>query len=109
MSPVTHEVNTVGLEPHSARPAASMPIVRGRCPACNLTSLFLASGGFVTCASLSCPDPSSAYDVLNKLTETEDQPGHQRCEQSRSGRHSWGRTRPGETTFRCKLCGVERP
>ncbi len=62
--------NTVGLEPHPAQPAARMPMVVGRCPACNLKgSLFLAQGGCVTCSSLSCPDPGAATHLLQSRKE----------------------------------------
>lgn len=39
------------------------PLVSGRCPACGGASLFLGSGGFVTCARLDCPDPEAATDL----------------------------------------------
>lgn len=41
------------------------PVVRGRCPACGVASLGLGSGGYVTCANLSCSDPSAASDLLD--------------------------------------------
>jgi hypothetical protein len=60
-------VTTTGLTAHPARPAAGYPIVQGRCPACGAASLFLASGGFVTCASLRCPNPTQASYLLHAL------------------------------------------
>jgi hypothetical protein len=62
-------------DPQSQGNAGSPPVVRqglgegfprvdGRCPACSSHSLFLGSGGFVTCARLDCPDPSAAADLL---------------------------------------------
>lgn len=45
--------------------AAAHPIVRGRCPACRGESLFLGSGGHVTCARLDCPDPCAADKQLH--------------------------------------------
>ncbi|MET8080052.1 DUF6085 family protein [Streptomyces sp. NPDC005303] len=39
--------------------------VRGRCPACGWTSLFLGDGGHVTCSRLECPDPSAADELLH--------------------------------------------
>ena len=39
--------------------------VQGRCPACRGTSLFLGSGGHVTCARLDCPNPTAADDLLH--------------------------------------------
>jgi hypothetical protein len=44
--------------------AQGFPRVVGRCPACGLTALFLGAGGYVTCASLECPDPGAASDLL---------------------------------------------
>jgi hypothetical protein len=37
----------------------------GRCPSCNAESLFLASGGHVTCNRSDCPDPCAADRVLH--------------------------------------------
>jgi hypothetical protein len=39
--------------------------VAGRCPACHGTSLFLGSGGHVTCSRIDCPDPSLADTLLH--------------------------------------------
>ncbi|MFK0222182.1 hypothetical protein ACIQWN_28830 [Streptomyces vinaceus] len=41
------------------------PDVAGRCPACRAASLFLGSGGHVTCARLDCPNPTAADDLLH--------------------------------------------
>lgn len=57
-------VNTNGLHPHPARAAAGMPIVKGLCPSCGARSLFLATGGHITCAMLDCSDPCAASTVL---------------------------------------------
>lgn len=40
------------------------PKVQGRCPSCHLTTLFLGSGGYVTCSLIGCPDPTSATALL---------------------------------------------
>ena len=40
--------------------------VKGRCPACNGSSLFLGSGGHVTCSRLDCPDPTEADELLHR-------------------------------------------
>lgn len=54
-------------QPASTAPAAAAhPLVKGRCPACNGSSLFLGSGGYVTCARLDCPDPTAADDLLHR-------------------------------------------
>lgn len=39
--------------------------VQGRCPACGGASLFLASGGHVTCSRLDCPAAGEADDLLH--------------------------------------------
>ena len=57
-------VNVEGLQASSARSAASMPTVTGRCPACGSSSLFLAVGGYVTCAVIKCPNPTAVSDSL---------------------------------------------
>lgn len=42
------------------------PKVQGNCPACSFGSLFLASGGYVTCANLACLDPTAVSDQLER-------------------------------------------
>lgn len=44
------------------------PRVQGECPACNLTSLFLGEGGYVTCSNLECPMPDTM--LAFKVKET---------------------------------------
>ncbi len=48
----------------SAGTGSGWPLVRGRCPACGAASLFLASGGYVTCAIIRCPNPTAVSDSL---------------------------------------------
>lgn len=56
-------------QPASTAPAAAAhPLVKGRCPACNGNSLFLGSGGYVTCSRLDCTDPSAADQLLHGET-----------------------------------------
>lgn len=43
---------------------AGWPQVKGECPACGNASLFLASGGYVTCAVIKCPNPTAVADRL---------------------------------------------
>jgi len=50
----------------TAPAAAANPLVKGRCPACNGASLFLGTGGYVTCSRLDCPDPTAADDLLHR-------------------------------------------
>lgn len=58
--------STAADTPASTAPAAAAhPIVRGRCPACRGQSLFLGSGGHITCARLDCPNPCAADDQLH--------------------------------------------
>lgn len=64
MTPETKLPNVGGLVAYPSRVAAYMPLVKGRCPACGLASLFLAVGNHVMCASLQCPDPGAAENVL---------------------------------------------
>lgn len=40
------------------------PIVKGRCPMGCGETLFLGSGGHVTCRYLPCPNPCAADDLL---------------------------------------------
>lgn len=42
------------------------PKVAGYCPACGTSSLFLGSGGWVTCSLDKCPNPTAAADVLDE-------------------------------------------
>ncbi len=50
--------------------AQGSPIVRGKCPACGWTTLFLGFNGYVTCSNLACPDPSAASDLLATAAAT---------------------------------------
>lgn len=38
--------------------------VKGKCPACGWSGLFLGSGGYVTCSQYDCPDPCRASAIL---------------------------------------------
>lgn len=40
------------------------PKVQGNCPACGRASLFLGTGGHVTCSELSCPKPEAPDRIL---------------------------------------------
>ena len=39
-------------------------VVNGRCPACGSPSLFVGSGGYVTCGYAACPDPAAVDELL---------------------------------------------
>ncbi|MFJ3089074.1 hypothetical protein [Streptomyces sp. NPDC086838] len=45
---------------------APWPWVQGRCPACQATSLFVGSGGYITCARIDCPTPDAASSLLER-------------------------------------------
>lgn len=43
------------------------PRVEGKCPACGVAALFLATGAFVTCANLRCSNPCAPSESLGAL------------------------------------------
>lgn len=45
--------------------------VAGQCPGCGSASLFVGSGGHVTCAVLGCKDPCAADRLLHGEPVTE--------------------------------------
>lgn len=45
--------------------ATGWPRVAGRCPSCGNSSLFVGTGGHVTCSILSCADPCVADRLLH--------------------------------------------
>ncbi|MFF9639414.1 DUF6085 family protein [Streptomyces bacillaris] len=47
------------------------PTVQGRCPSCGAISLFLGSGGYVTCARIECPEPDAASSLLERRAAIE--------------------------------------
>ncbi|MET8766351.1 DUF6085 family protein [Streptomyces sp. NPDC004658] len=47
-------------------PIKTFPSIQGRCPACRGDSLFIGSGGYVTCSRIDCPDPCAADDLLHR-------------------------------------------
>ena len=40
------------------------PWVKGKCPACGTSSLFVATHGYLTCGYLPCPDPTSPSEAI---------------------------------------------
>ncbi|WP_181360817.1 DUF6085 family protein [Streptomyces sp. S1D4-14] len=41
--------------------------ITARCPACGgSNSLFVADGGYITCARIDCPDPEAAHKTLER-------------------------------------------
>ncbi|WP_097922078.1 DUF6085 family protein [Streptomyces sp. wa1063] len=46
------------------------PTVQGHCPACHRQSLFLGSGGYVTCTHIDCPEPDAASTLLEQKPST---------------------------------------
>lgn len=66
--------------PASTAPlAARLPLVRGRCPVCGTSSLFLGNGGYVTCSQADCTEPEAASTALER------EPGCAHC----GGPHRW--------------------
>lgn len=53
-------------QPASTAQAAAHPRVKGCCPACGWLTLYLGSGGHVTCSRLDCPNPCAADDQLHR-------------------------------------------
>jgi hypothetical protein len=47
----------------------TFPSIHGRCPACRGESLFIGTGGWVTCSRLECPNPSAADELLHGTHE----------------------------------------
>lgn len=41
--------------------------IRGECPACKGKTLFVGSGGYITCSYLSCPDPTAPSKALKAV------------------------------------------
>jgi hypothetical protein len=39
--------------------------IRGYCPACGGTSLFIAAGGHITCSRIDCTEPDAADRILD--------------------------------------------
>ena len=64
MNDDTAKMTTAGLRAHPSPVTRGMPLVQGKCPACGAASLFLGSGGYVTCSILRCKAPGSASDML---------------------------------------------
>lgn len=65
--------------PASTAPlAAGLPLVKGNCPACGGSSLFLGDGGYVTCSRIDCREPDAASTMLERkaagacTTDTQD-------------------------------------
>lgn len=48
---------------------SAFPDVRGRCPACRGESLFVGSGGYITCARRECPEPDAASTLLERVPD----------------------------------------
>jgi hypothetical protein len=46
--------------------------ITARCPACGGSNgLFVAEGGYITCARLDCPDPEAAHVALEAAGPTQ--------------------------------------
>jgi hypothetical protein len=51
--------------------AQGCPWVRGKCPACGGTTLFLGSGGYVTCSWIRCANPVAPSEALGIVFPTD--------------------------------------
>jgi hypothetical protein len=57
--------------PETAQTApGGFPDVQGRCPACGGASLFVGSGGYITCRRIECPEPDAATTLLERNPRT---------------------------------------
>lgn len=66
----SHGVWNTDQQPETTSPAplaSGLPLVKGRCPACGTTGLFLGDGGYVTCSLIGCPEPDAASSVLERV------------------------------------------
>ncbi|MFF7130021.1 hypothetical protein [Streptomyces sp. NPDC008240] len=61
-----HDTGTQQPTASTAPLAAGLPLVKGNCPACHRASLFLGSGGYVTCSVADCREPDAASTVLER-------------------------------------------
>ncbi|MFJ2675094.1 DUF6085 family protein [Streptomyces sp. NPDC087525] len=65
-----HQTAPVATDPEPDDDTDNTPhcytTVQGHCPACRGTSLFLGSGGYVTCSRLDCPEPDAASTLLER-------------------------------------------
>lgn len=92
--------------------AAGLPLVKGRCPACNKASLFLGVGGYVTCSHADCPEPDAASTVLEQPAVGAQQPEVQTLAPMLEGLHrllatssrDWGQYRVDAWLW-AVLCG----
>lgn len=66
---VVNPANGQGMATGGNTPQPRFPDVQGRCPACNGESLMLASGGYITCRRLDCPDPEAAHKAIEERAE----------------------------------------
>lgn len=67
---------TEALPASTAPLAAGLPLVRGNCPACKHASLFLGTGGYVTCSNADCPEPDAATTILEQYDAEAHPPTH---------------------------------
>jgi hypothetical protein len=83
-APVTDQDAPVGPGPQPDAPKppqtapGGFPDVQGRCPACGGESLFVGSGGYITCRRIECPEPDAATTLLELQSPV--QPAPKICE-----------------------------
>jgi hypothetical protein len=56
--------------------ASGLPLVKGNCPGCQRATLFLGTGGYVTCSNSDCPEPDAATTVLEQYGREAHKPEH---------------------------------
>jgi hypothetical protein len=63
-----------GRQPDAPQPPQTapggFPDVQGHCPACGGASLFVGSGGYITCRRIECPEPDAATTLLERNPRT---------------------------------------
>ena len=79
---VVNPANGQGMATGGNTPQPGFPDVQGRCPACGGSSLFLGSGGYLTCARLDCPQPDAATEVIADFWDARQHNAFTFCSQS---------------------------
>lgn len=68
----------------AAAQLSGMVKVKGLCPGCESTTLFVGNGGYITCSLATCPDPTAAHRLLD-ITDVEDLHARERLVQTVDG------------------------
>lgn len=65
-----------------------------KCPACNLSTLFLANGNYITCGNLQCSNPDYA-DALESLIDKKEKEA--RVDEATKAAHTWNNSSSTES------------